>query len=192
MQAARTAARSICGCRPGRSRQPERAIDDALQAGIVAGAYWLRPPAPGADLAIVYSGAVAPEALAAHAGRRRHAGRRACSPSPRPAGCSRLAGGAPRPRRRRPRPKRQSRRCCRCSRPCRAGHRHRRPSGDAVVARRGGAARDRAARGRPFRPVGRHPGSLPLHGIDADAILDAVAELYVRRARRRRSRPVAA
>lgn len=34
--------------------------DDALK-----GAYWLRPPGPGAEAAIVYTGAVAPEALAA-------------------------------------------------------------------------------------------------------------------------------
>jgi pyruvate dehydrogenase E1 component len=47
--------------------QPERAIDDRLAAAIVAGGYWLREPGPGADLAIAYCGAVAPEALAAHA-----------------------------------------------------------------------------------------------------------------------------
>lgn len=46
--------------------QPQRAMDDALRAGIVAGAYWLRPPAPDAELAIVYAGAVAPEAIEAH------------------------------------------------------------------------------------------------------------------------------
>jgi len=33
---------------------------------VIAGGYWLRRPAPGAKLAIVYSGAVATEALAAH------------------------------------------------------------------------------------------------------------------------------
>jgi pyruvate dehydrogenase E1 component len=33
---------------------------------MIAGGYWLREPAPGADLAIAYCGAVAPEALAAH------------------------------------------------------------------------------------------------------------------------------
>lgn len=44
--------------------QPERA-DDAWRQGVVDGAYWLKPPAPGARLAIVYSGALAPEALAA-------------------------------------------------------------------------------------------------------------------------------
>ncbi|PPR61892.1 MAG: hypothetical protein CFH10_01001, partial [Alphaproteobacteria bacterium MarineAlpha4_Bin2] len=30
------------------------------------GGYWLRPPAPSAELAIVYAGAVAPEAMEAH------------------------------------------------------------------------------------------------------------------------------
>ncbi|MBY0343675.1 MAG: transketolase [Sphingomonadales bacterium] len=39
--------------------------DSAWQAGALAGAYWLREPAPGAKAAIAYSGAVAPEALAA-------------------------------------------------------------------------------------------------------------------------------
>jgi len=47
--------------------QPARGIDAALSEAIVAGAYWLREPAPDAELAIVYCGAVAPEALAAHA-----------------------------------------------------------------------------------------------------------------------------
>jgi pyruvate dehydrogenase E1 component len=46
--------------------QPEREMTPALRDGILGGAYWMRPPAPGADLAIVYCGAVAPEAAAAH------------------------------------------------------------------------------------------------------------------------------
>ncbi|MGH7094928.1 MAG: transketolase, partial [Stellaceae bacterium] len=46
--------------------QPERTIGAALADAIVAGAYWLREPEPGAELAIAYSGAVAPEALAAY------------------------------------------------------------------------------------------------------------------------------
>jgi pyruvate dehydrogenase E1 component len=46
--------------------QPQRALDPALAEAIVAGGYWLREPDPQADLAIVYCGAVAPEALAAH------------------------------------------------------------------------------------------------------------------------------
>jgi pyruvate dehydrogenase E1 component len=46
--------------------QPQRALDPALAEAIVAGGYWLREPEPQADLAIVYCGAVAPEALAAH------------------------------------------------------------------------------------------------------------------------------
>ena len=42
--------------------QPERALDPAA---VVAGAYWVVPPAPGARIAIAYQGPVAPEALAA-------------------------------------------------------------------------------------------------------------------------------
>jgi pyruvate dehydrogenase E1 component len=38
---------------------------DAWEADALAGAYWLRQPAPGAKAAIAYCGAVAPEALAA-------------------------------------------------------------------------------------------------------------------------------
>jgi pyruvate dehydrogenase E1 component len=45
-------------------RQIER-TDDAWKAAAIAGGYWLREPAPGAEAAIVYSGAIAPEALAA-------------------------------------------------------------------------------------------------------------------------------
>jgi pyruvate dehydrogenase E1 component len=44
--------------------QPAR-IDDDWMAGAVAGAYWLIPPAPGAELALAFCGPVAPEARAA-------------------------------------------------------------------------------------------------------------------------------
>jgi pyruvate dehydrogenase E1 component len=44
--------------------QPAR-TDDAWRTGVVEGGYWMKPPAPGAKLALVYSGAIAPEALAA-------------------------------------------------------------------------------------------------------------------------------
>ena len=44
--------------------QPARE-DDRWRGGALAGGYWLRPPAPGAEAAIVYTGALAPEALAA-------------------------------------------------------------------------------------------------------------------------------
>jgi pyruvate dehydrogenase E1 component len=44
--------------------QPTR-TDEGWRQGVVAGAYWLRPPAPGGGLALVYCGAIAPEALAA-------------------------------------------------------------------------------------------------------------------------------
>jgi pyruvate dehydrogenase E1 component len=39
--------------------------DESWKAGALAGAYWLREPAQGAEAAIIYSGAIAPEALAA-------------------------------------------------------------------------------------------------------------------------------
>ncbi|HEU0098114.1 MAG TPA: transketolase [Allosphingosinicella sp.] len=45
-------------------RQPERS-GDGWKAGALAGGYWLREPGPAADAALVYSGALAPEALAA-------------------------------------------------------------------------------------------------------------------------------
>jgi pyruvate dehydrogenase E1 component len=44
--------------------QVERS-DDSWKAGAIAGGYWLRPPAAGAEAALVYSGALAPEAFAA-------------------------------------------------------------------------------------------------------------------------------
>jgi pyruvate dehydrogenase E1 component len=45
-------------------RQVERP-DESWKPGALAGGYWLRPPAPGAEAALVYSGALAREALAA-------------------------------------------------------------------------------------------------------------------------------
>ena len=44
--------------------QAERG-DDRWEADALAGGYWLRPPAPGAEAAIAFTGVVAPEALAA-------------------------------------------------------------------------------------------------------------------------------
>ena len=38
-----------------------------MEKDILAGGYWYREPGPDADLAIVFSGAVAPEAVEAHA-----------------------------------------------------------------------------------------------------------------------------
>ena len=46
--------------------QPLRRLTPMLEADIAAGAYWLKRPAPGAELAICFCGAVASEALAAH------------------------------------------------------------------------------------------------------------------------------
>jgi len=45
--------------------QPARPFDDSVRRGVIAGGYWMKEPAPGAELAIVYTGAVAPEAHAA-------------------------------------------------------------------------------------------------------------------------------
>jgi pyruvate dehydrogenase E1 component len=47
--------------------QPKRDISTDLAAQVVDGAYWLREPAPDAELAIAFTGAVAPEAIEAHA-----------------------------------------------------------------------------------------------------------------------------
>ena len=47
--------------------QPDREIDCALKREILAGGYWMRRPCEGASPAIVYTGAVAPEAIEAHA-----------------------------------------------------------------------------------------------------------------------------
>jgi pyruvate dehydrogenase E1 component len=45
--------------------QPDRRMDEALAAAVLAGAYWLAPPGPGAEPALVAAGAVLPEARAA-------------------------------------------------------------------------------------------------------------------------------
>lgn len=46
--------------------QPQRTLTDAQLDDIVRGAYWHIPPEPHAEVAIVYTGAIAPEALAAY------------------------------------------------------------------------------------------------------------------------------
>lgn len=40
--------------------------DDRWESDALAGGYWVRPPAPGAEAAIVFTGAIAPEALDAY------------------------------------------------------------------------------------------------------------------------------
>jgi len=45
--------------------QPKRLMTSGLQQAIVSGGYWLSPPSPGAELAIVCQGAVVPEATGA-------------------------------------------------------------------------------------------------------------------------------
>jgi pyruvate dehydrogenase E1 component len=43
--------------------QPERAMTEELKTAILAGGYWLRQPAPGAELALVGAGAIMPELM---------------------------------------------------------------------------------------------------------------------------------
>jgi pyruvate dehydrogenase E1 component len=45
--------------------QPQREMTDALARDIVDGAYWMRKPGPNAQVIVVYTGAVAPEAVEA-------------------------------------------------------------------------------------------------------------------------------
>ena len=45
--------------------QPGRQMTPELEADIIAGGYWLRPPGPNAQAIIVYSGVMAPEAIEA-------------------------------------------------------------------------------------------------------------------------------
>ncbi len=45
--------------------QPDRTLGEAQVAEVLSGGYWRRAPGPGAELALVYTGAVAPEAEAA-------------------------------------------------------------------------------------------------------------------------------
>ena len=91
---ARTAVRSISGCRPGRSSSPSGRSTPALAEAIVAGGYWLREPAPDAELAIAYCGAVAAGGDGrARGDPRRPAGRRAAGGHLARAAAPRLAGG---------------------------------------------------------------------------------------------------
>ena len=46
--------------------QPERALTAGLAGQIVDGAYWLSPPGPDAEIALIAGGAVLPEAIDAH------------------------------------------------------------------------------------------------------------------------------
>lgn len=43
--------------------QPSRPMTEDLRDALLSGGYWLREPAPGAELAVVYTGVVAPEAM---------------------------------------------------------------------------------------------------------------------------------
>ena len=51
-------------------RQPERELSTEMRAAMLAGGYWLVPPAQGAEFAIVCCGAVVSEAMEAYAAMR--------------------------------------------------------------------------------------------------------------------------
>jgi pyruvate dehydrogenase E1 component len=159
--------------------QPRRSLD---RTAVVEGAYWLVEPGPDAEIVIAYMGAVAPEAMAAfeelreevpgagllavtsadrlhrdwlEAGRSRRQGRRAVSP------VERLLGQAPRA----------------SLVTLVDGH-------PATLAWMGGVRGQRtAALGvDSFGQSGDIPDLFRIHGIDADAVLDAVAGLLTERA----------
>ena len=46
--------------------QPDRIMPDDFCEAIIGGAHWLREPQPDTEIVTAYSGAVAPEAIAAH------------------------------------------------------------------------------------------------------------------------------
>jgi len=50
--------------------QPAREMDEALERAVLEGGYWLEPPEEGAEIAIAFTGAVAPEARQAFAALR--------------------------------------------------------------------------------------------------------------------------
>ena len=45
--------------------QPQRVLSPTETADLLAGGYWLRPPGPNAEVVLIYTGAIAPEALKA-------------------------------------------------------------------------------------------------------------------------------
>jgi pyruvate dehydrogenase E1 component len=45
--------------------QPARRVTPDLAAGLIDGAYWMRRPGPNAEVVVVYTGAIAPEAIRA-------------------------------------------------------------------------------------------------------------------------------
>ena len=152
-----------------------RPMTPSLREEIIDGGYWLRRPEPGTDLAIVYTGAVAPEAIEAAGPARRGSPRRrrAGGDLGRPA-VGRLACGAAGARAGRARGARA------CGGPAvgaaaRCRHRH----GDRCLSR--GALVDRRRLGHRVRALGvehfGQSGSLSElyghYGLDVNAILAA-------------------
>ncbi len=134
--------------------QPQRDMSAALRDDVVRGGYWLVPPAPDAELALVCCGVVTEEALAAHGQIREDV-----------PGAGLLVVTSPD---RLHREWRAERSACPCGpsagvslarRPARDGRR--RASGHALLARRRRASPNGVARGRALRPDRRRARALP-------------------------------
>ncbi len=133
--------------------QPQRMMDAALKDGIAAGAYWLRRPAPGSDLAIVAMGAVLPEAIEAVSwlGERNPRIGLLVVTSPGRLYADWQAHG------------RQSHIAGLLAKSCArrgAGFGARRPPADPRLARHGARTAPQAVGGFAVRPIGRHSRSL--------------------------------
>jgi pyruvate dehydrogenase E1 component len=164
--------------------QPEREPTEAWRRDVIAGGYWVVPPGEGADLAIVYAGAVAAEAAEAHAALREDvpgAGLLAVTSYDRlHAGWAGRQGAHP-------------------GAPGEASHAERllaplAPDAALVTVidgHPGALSWLGAVRGQRVRPLGvdhfGQSGDIPdlyrAHGLDADAILDAAAAACLERCR---------
>ena len=94
--ATRPAARSICGCRRGRSSRPRATMTPRWRQAIIDGAYWLREPGPNCQIVVAYQRRG--RARGDRGGRADGRGPPRCRPAGghlgRPAQC-RLDGGLP-------------------------------------------------------------------------------------------------
>jgi pyruvate dehydrogenase E1 component len=163
--------------------QPTRGVGAELADAIVAGGYWLIPPAADAELAVVTCGAVAPEALAAHAQIAEDvpgAGLLAITSPDRLHEGWRAAAAA---RRRRERTARAHVEQLLAALPARAGLVAVMDGHPATLSWLGAVAGQRIATAgvERFGQSGDIPDLYRLYGLDAEAIVDAAAGLCLAR-----------
>ena len=143
--------------------QPDREIARVLERDILAGGYWIRRPAEEASLAIVYAGAVAPEAIEAHAAIvESNPGVGLLAVTLAGSSLSRVERGTARAqdrKRRRRIPRGDVARAAGAR--CAHRDRHRRASRHPGLAGLGAGTAGRAPRGGPVRPVGIAARPLP-------------------------------